>query len=57
VTISAGDFHIRQLKEYEFSKNQYIENHTLLKGLNGILSIFSTFIVPFGRISVQAMPY
>jgi len=48
VTISTGHFHIRQLKKYEFSKNQSIEYHTLLKGLNEMLSIFSTFVMPVG---------
>jgi hypothetical protein len=27
-----------------------------VKGLNEILSIFSTFVMPFGRISIQEMP-
>jgi hypothetical protein len=41
------NIHVIPLSYYEFRVTKYSESHTLLKGANKILPIFSVFIVGF----------
>jgi hypothetical protein len=47
VKSGAEDFHVLSVASYELSENQCPESQMLLKGMNEILLIFSTFFVQF----------
>jgi hypothetical protein len=45
---SGADFHVLSVASYKLSENHCPESQMLLKGMNEILLIFSTFFVQFG---------